>query len=75
MRVTAVMCLQGTDVFPEPVHHAQFYYLDSFVLVSSGPEFQLLRLHLDARKDEIRRWVAHLDPRLLWWAEACFSDR
>ncbi|ELK36603.1 WD repeat-containing protein 27 [Myotis davidii] len=68
------LCL-GTDVFPEPVHHAQFYYLDSFVLVSSGPEFQLLRPHLDTRKDEIKRWAARPEPRLLWWEEACFSHR
>ncbi|XP_045433070.1 WD repeat-containing protein 27 isoform X2 [Pipistrellus kuhlii] len=50
-----VLCL-GTDVFPEPVHHVQFYYLDSFMLVSSGPELQLLRHHLDPRRDELRRY-------------------
>lgn len=45
-------------MFPEPVHHVQFYYLDSFMLVSSGPELQLLRHHLDPHRDELRRWVA-----------------
>ncbi|XP_054578582.1 WD repeat-containing protein 27 [Eptesicus fuscus] len=49
------LCL-GTDVFPEPVHHAQFYYLDSFMLVSSGPELQLLRHQLDTRRDELKRY-------------------
>lgn len=54
-------------MFSEPVHHAQFYYLDSFVLVSSGPEFQLLRLHLDMRKDEIKRWAG----RPVWSHGSC----
>lgn len=58
-----VTCLQGTDVFPEPVHRAQFYYLDSFMLVSSGPELQLLRHQLDPRRDELKRWAAR-GPRL-----------
>lgn len=55
-------------MFPEPVHHAQFYYLDSFMLVSSGPEVQLLRHHLDTRRDELKRW-APVRTRFLWWRE------
>lgn len=45
-------------MFSKPVGSAQFYYLDAFILSSSGPELQLLRHHLDASKDEIRRCAA-----------------
>nr|KAF6462384.1 hypothetical protein HJG59_011400 [Molossus molossus] len=46
----------GRDRLLKPVRCAQFYYLDSFVLLSSGPELQLLRCHLDTCKDEIKRY-------------------
>ncbi|KAM7135815.1 WD repeat-containing protein 27 [Molossus nigricans] len=46
----------GRDRLPKPVRCAQFYHLDSFVLLSSGPELQLLRCHLDTCKDEIKRY-------------------
>ena len=44
-------------MFPKPVGSAQFYYVDTFILSSSGAELQLLRYHVDAGKDEIRRCV------------------
>ncbi|KAM8788016.1 WD repeat-containing protein 27 [Rhynchonycteris naso] len=49
------LCL-GKDRLPKPVHAAQFYYIDSFILLSSGPELQLLRYHIDACRDEIKRY-------------------
>ncbi|XP_016068435.1 PREDICTED: WD repeat-containing protein 27 [Miniopterus natalensis] len=49
------LCL-GTDLFPQPVPCAQFYYLDAFILLSVGPEFQLLTFHLDTGRDEIKRY-------------------
>uniref|UniRef100_A0A8C6D3S8 WD repeat domain 27 n=1 Tax=Moschus moschiferus TaxID=68415 RepID=A0A8C6D3S8_MOSMO len=45
-----VLCL-GKDMFPKPVQSAQFYYIDAFILSSSGPEVQLLRHHIDTSKD------------------------
>uniref|UniRef100_A0A4W2HKI5 WD repeat domain 27 n=1 Tax=Bos indicus x Bos taurus TaxID=30522 RepID=A0A4W2HKI5_BOBOX len=41
----------GKDTFPTPVQSAQFYYIDAFVLSSSGPEVQLLKHHIDASND------------------------
>lgn len=46
---------QGKDALPQPARCAQFYYLDAFILSSSGPEVRLLRHHVDARRDALRR--------------------
>ncbi|XP_059032444.1 WD repeat-containing protein 27 isoform X4 [Mustela lutreola] len=54
-RAEHVLCV-GRDMFSKPVGSAQFYYLDAFLLSSSGPELQLLRHHMDTSKDEIRRY-------------------
>ncbi|KAG5205782.1 hypothetical protein JEQ12_019032 [Ovis aries] len=45
----------GKDTFPKPVQSAQFYYMDAFILASSGPEVQLLKYHIDTSKDDLRR--------------------
>ncbi|KAM5325460.1 WD repeat-containing protein 27 [Glossophaga mutica] len=50
----AVLCL-GKDVLAQPVRAAQFYYLDTFLLLSSGCELLLFKHHADARGDEMRR--------------------
>lgn len=42
-------------MFPPAARCAQFYYLDAFILSSSGPEVRLLRHHVDTRRDELRR--------------------
>ncbi|XP_006882903.1 PREDICTED: WD repeat-containing protein 27 [Elephantulus edwardii] len=44
------------EMFPKPLEFAQFYYLDAFLLVSSGPEFHLLKYHIDTCKEEIKRY-------------------
>ncbi|XP_043448720.1 WD repeat-containing protein 27 isoform X1 [Prionailurus bengalensis] len=54
-RAELVLCV-GRDLFPKPIQSAQFYYLDAFILCSSGPELQLLKCHIDTSKDEIRRY-------------------
>ncbi|XP_070233171.1 WD repeat-containing protein 27 isoform X4 [Bos mutus] len=46
----------GKDTFPTPVQSAQFYYIDAFILSSSGPEVQLLKHHIDTSKDHLRRY-------------------
>lgn len=51
---------QAPDAFPKPITWAQFYYMDTFILLSSGPEFCLLKYHIDLCRDDIRRWVAGL---------------
>ncbi|KAM5284691.1 WD repeat-containing protein 27 isoform 6-T10 [Hipposideros larvatus] len=54
-RTEAALCL-GKDVFPKPVQAAQFYYIDTFILLSSGPAVQLVAYHIDARQDDMRRY-------------------
>ncbi|XP_040614205.1 WD repeat-containing protein 27 isoform X1 [Mesocricetus auratus] len=53
---TELMMLLGPDSFPKPVTAAQFYYMDTFILLSSGPEFRLLKYHIDLCRDDIRRY-------------------
>ncbi|XP_039737770.1 WD repeat-containing protein 27 isoform X2 [Pteropus medius] len=54
-RTELALCLDK-DVFPPAARCAQFYYLDAFILSSSGPEVRLLRHHVDTRRDELRRY-------------------
>ncbi|XP_070459149.1 WD repeat-containing protein 27 isoform X2 [Equus przewalskii] len=54
-RTELALCL-GEGMFPRPVQSAQFYYIDAFILSSSGPEFQLLKYHVDTCKDDLRRY-------------------
>lgn len=53
---TELMLLLAPDAFPKPVTSAQFYYMDTFILLSSGPEFCLLKYHIDLCRDDIRRY-------------------
>ncbi|XP_064411971.1 WD repeat-containing protein 27 [Latimeria chalumnae] len=46
----------GREMFPKVVQFAQFYYIDRFILLSSGPEFQLHRYYLNTCKDDIKRY-------------------
>ncbi|KAM6467668.1 WD repeat-containing protein 27 isoform 2-T2 [Liasis olivaceus] len=49
------LCL-GKEIFHKSVRSAQFYYIDTFILLSCGAEFYLLRYYLDTSKDEIKRY-------------------
>ncbi|XP_051062008.1 WD repeat-containing protein 27 [Phodopus roborovskii] len=53
---TEPMMLLGSDSFPKPITCAQFYYMDTFILLSCGPEFRLLKYHIDLCRDDIRRY-------------------
>nr|XP_054970344.1 WD repeat-containing protein 27 isoform X7 [Pan paniscus]XP_054970346.1 WD repeat-containing protein 27 isoform X7 [Pan paniscus] len=57
--------LLGKDMFSKPIQSAQFYYIDAFILLSSGPEFQLLRYHIDTCKDEIKRYKQKSKSKLI----------
>ncbi|XP_027458776.2 WD repeat-containing protein 27 isoform X5 [Zalophus californianus] len=46
----------GKDVFSKPARSAQFYYIDTFILLSSGPELQLLKYHVATCRDGIQRY-------------------
>ncbi|XP_069930657.1 WD repeat-containing protein 27 isoform X2 [Oryctolagus cuniculus] len=56
LRRAELLLLLGKDVFPRPVHSAQFYFVDTFLLLSSGPDVRLLQYHLDACRDELKRY-------------------
>uniref|UniRef100_A0A8C9DLC2 WD repeat domain 27 n=1 Tax=Prolemur simus TaxID=1328070 RepID=A0A8C9DLC2_PROSS len=56
VRRTELTLFLGKDVFSKPIQSAQFYYMDGFILLSSGSEFQLRKYHIDTCKDEIKRY-------------------
>ncbi|KFQ32181.1 WD repeat-containing protein 27, partial [Merops nubicus] len=47
---------QGKEKFPKTVRFAQFYFIDTFILLCCGAEFHLLSLHLDTTKDDLKRY-------------------
>ncbi|XP_075718845.1 WD repeat-containing protein 27 [Rhinoderma darwinii] len=46
----------GKELFCRAPGFPQFYYMDKFILLSSGSEIQLVRYYLDDCKDEIKRY-------------------
>ncbi|XP_053446331.1 WD repeat-containing protein 27 isoform X2 [Nycticebus coucang] len=56
VRHTELTLLLSKDMFSKPIQSAQFYYIDAFILLSSGPELQLRKYHIDTCKDEIKRY-------------------
>ncbi|XP_021248597.1 WD repeat-containing protein 27 isoform X3 [Numida meleagris] len=46
----------GKEMFRRTVGFAQFYFIDRFILLCCGAEFHLLSFHLDATKDDLRRY-------------------
>ncbi|XP_041535974.1 WD repeat-containing protein 27 [Microtus oregoni] len=51
-----LMLLLGPGSFSKPITSAQFYYMDAFMLLSSGPELWLLKYHIDLCRDDMRRY-------------------
>uniref|UniRef100_A0A8D2BE83 WD repeat domain 27 n=1 Tax=Sciurus vulgaris TaxID=55149 RepID=A0A8D2BE83_SCIVU len=51
-----LLLLLGRGRRSKPVQSAQFYYMDAFILLSSGEELQLLEYHVDTSRDEIKRY-------------------
>ncbi|XP_009679256.2 WD repeat-containing protein 27 isoform X1 [Struthio camelus] len=48
--------LLGKDKFHKSVRFAQFYYIDTFILLCCGAEFHLLSFSLDTAKDDLKRY-------------------
>ncbi|XP_065488148.1 WD repeat-containing protein 27 [Caloenas nicobarica] len=46
----------GKEKFQRTVRFAQFYFIDTFILLCCGAEFHLLRFHLDTMKDDLKRY-------------------
>ncbi|NXO39490.1 WDR27 protein, partial [Locustella ochotensis] len=46
----------GKEKFHKTVRFAQFYFMDTFILLCCGAEFHLLNFHLDTTKDDLKRY-------------------
>ncbi|XP_075780787.1 WD repeat-containing protein 27 isoform X2 [Pelodiscus sinensis] len=46
----------GKEMFHKSVRFAQFYYIDTFILLCCGAEFHLLNCYLDMSKDDQKRY-------------------
>uniref|UniRef100_A0A8C8DQR2 WD repeat-containing protein 27 n=1 Tax=Oryzias sinensis TaxID=183150 RepID=A0A8C8DQR2_9TELE len=48
--------VMGDGMFSKPIRGAQFYYLDKFVLLGSGPSLHLYLYNVDVTSDDIKRY-------------------
>nr|XP_046258175.1 WD repeat-containing protein 27 isoform X2 [Scatophagus argus] len=48
--------IMGKSIFSKPIRSAQFYYLDKFLLVASGPSLYLYLYNVDITHDDIKRY-------------------
>ncbi|XP_055495210.1 WD repeat-containing protein 27 isoform X1 [Leucoraja erinacea] len=55
----------GPETLSKPARSAQFYYMDKFLLFSSGSEFQLHRYHLDTSRDDIKSYKKKSKSRMV----------
>ncbi|XP_069786894.1 WD repeat-containing protein 27 [Narcine bancroftii] len=55
----------GSEALSKPARSAQFYYMDTFLLFSSGSEFQLHRYHLDTSRDDIKSYKKKSKSKLV----------
>ncbi|XP_067901568.1 WD repeat-containing protein 27 isoform X2 [Heterodontus francisci] len=62
---TTPALMLGAETFLKPARSAQFYYMDKFLLFSSGSEFQLHRYHLDTSRDDIKSYKRKSRSRLI----------
>lgn len=56
--------LMGSSNFSKPIRCAQFYYLDKFVLLASGPSLHLYLYDVDTNRDDIKRYQRHSSVKL-----------
>ncbi|KAL7383391.1 hypothetical protein ABVT39_009646 [Epinephelus coioides] len=48
--------IMGDSMFSKPIRSAQFYYLDKFLLLASGPSLYLYLYNVDVTHDDIKRY-------------------
>ena len=54
------MLLQANSIFKKEITTACFYYLDKFILLTSGNEIYLYKYHIDTSKpDDIKRYIGN----------------
>uniref|UniRef100_A0A8C8SVU9 WD repeat domain 27 n=1 Tax=Pelusios castaneus TaxID=367368 RepID=A0A8C8SVU9_9SAUR len=56
IRNTEPALFLGKEMFHKSIRFAQFYYIDTFILLCCGPEFHLLSYYLDTSKDDLKRY-------------------
>ncbi|XP_051854118.1 WD repeat-containing protein 27 [Antechinus flavipes] len=56
VRTTESTVFLDKDMLSKPIRVTQFYYMDAFILLSSGSEFHLLKYYIDTQKDELKRY-------------------
>ncbi|KAM6181746.1 LOW QUALITY PROTEIN: WD repeat-containing protein 27 [Erethizon dorsatum] len=66
VRRKEIMLLLVIDELPQPVQTAQFYYMDTFILLPCGPELWLLKYRLDTCKDELKRHKLKSSYKLIY---------
>ncbi|XP_036980534.1 WD repeat-containing protein 27 isoform X5 [Acanthopagrus latus] len=48
--------VMGNSAFSKPIRSAQFYYLDKFLLLGSGPSLCLYLYNVDITRDDVKRY-------------------
>ncbi|TFK07116.1 sialidase-2 [Platysternon megacephalum] len=56
VRSTEPALFLGKEMFHKSIRFAQFYYIDTFILLCCGAEFHLLSCYLDTSKDDLKRY-------------------
>uniref|UniRef100_A0A674KAV6 WD repeat domain 27 n=1 Tax=Terrapene triunguis TaxID=2587831 RepID=A0A674KAV6_9SAUR len=56
VRNTEPALFLGKEMFHKSIRFAQFYYIDTFILLCCGAEFHLLSYYLDTSKDDLKRY-------------------
>ncbi|XP_065446539.1 WD repeat-containing protein 27 isoform X5 [Chrysemys picta bellii] len=56
VRNTEPALFLGKEMFHKSIRFAQFYYIDTFILLCCGAEFHLLSYYLDMSKDDLKRY-------------------
>ncbi|XP_064622428.1 WD repeat-containing protein 27-like [Lineus longissimus] len=52
-------------LFTKELRHAQFYFMDKFIMLTSGNAFYLYKYHLDPSKSDIKRYLTNNRYRLV----------
>lgn len=56
--------IMDSSAFSKPIRSAQFYYLDKFILVASGPLLYMYLYDVDTTRNEIKRYQRHSTVKL-----------
>lgn len=60
-------------MFHKAIRFAQFYFIDTFILLCCGAEFHLLSFHVDTTKDDLKQRVKSFINRALKIHEILFD--